>query len=97
MKKQIINGMTGTDAKTMTTSNGKIKAWFRMAEHKTNDEGKEVTVWHNVAAWNGNAKRVENLVAGTPVTIECFQTENKWTDQNGQNRQRTELVITRIF
>ena len=97
MKKQIINGMTGTSAKTMTTSNGKVKAWFRMAEHKENGNGEDVTVWHNVAAWNGNAKKVENLAAGTPITIECFPTESQWTDQNGQERKRTELVITRIF
>ena len=81
----------------MTTSNGKVKAYFRMAEHKTNADGEEVTVWHNVAAWNGNAKRVENLVAGTPITIECFSYQSTWTDRNGQTRERTELVITKIF
>ena len=97
MRKQIINGMTGTEVKTMTTSKGNKKAWFRMAEHKTAQDGTEQTIWHNVAAWNGIAEKVENLVAGTPVTIECFTTENNWTDQNGQDRKRTELVITRIF
>lgn len=97
MKTQIINGMTGTDAKTINTNNGKVKAYFRMAEHRTDEEGNEQTIWHNVAAWNGNAKKVENLVAGTPITIECFTYQSKWNDRNGQPRERTELVITKIF
>ena len=97
MNTQILKGWTGTNAATTTTSNGNKKAYFRLATHETNDNGEELTRWHNVAAWNKNAEKVEGLRAGTPVEIECYERNHIFTAINGKQRTFTELVIVKIF
>lgn len=65
---------------------------------KASGERRDRTEWHRVVIFNENLARVaENyLKKGARVYVEGQLQTRKWTDQNGQDRYSTEVVLQRF-
>ena len=65
---------------------------------KSSGERREKTEWHRVVIFNDNlAKVAENyLKKGSKVYVEGQLQTRKWTDQNGQEKYSTEVVLQRF-
>ncbi len=58
------------------------------------NELRENTEWHNIVAWRNSADIVEKYVKkGTPLYIEGKLRTRNWTDQTGNKRYTTEVVV----
>ena len=54
----------------------------------------ENTEWHNIVAWRGNADVIERFVKkGTQLYIEGRLRTRNWTDQSGNKRYTTEVIV----
>lgn len=100
VNKAIIIGTVGKDPETKTFSNGNKVSNFSVAtserwKDKNTGEKQEKTQWHNIAIFNERLITVaENyLKKGSKVYIEGQIETRKWTDQNGQERYTTEIVL----
>lgn len=64
---------------------------------KASGDRREKTEWHRVVIFNENlAKVCENyLKKGSKVYLEGQLQTRKWTDQNGQEKYTTEIVLQR--
>lgn len=99
MNKVMIIGNVGKDPVCRTLQDGGKVANFSIAaserwKDKATGEQKEKTEWVNVSVWGPLAGVVENYVKkGTKVYV-CgkFQTR-KWTDQAGNDKYTTEVVL----
>ena len=59
-----------------------------------NGELRENTEWHNIVVWRGNADVVEKYVRkGTQLYVEGRLRTRQWTDQTGNKRYTTEVVV----
>lgn len=59
-----------------------------------NGEQRENTEWHNIVAWRGNADVIERFVKkGTQLYIEGRLRTRNWTDQTGNKRYTTEVIV----
>lgn len=65
---------------------------------KASGDRRERTEWHRVVIFNENlAKVAENyLKKGSKVYLEGQIQTRKWTDQNGQDKYTTEIVLQRF-
>jgi single-strand DNA-binding protein len=65
---------------------------------RTSGERKERTEWHRVVIFNDKLGEVASkyLKKGAKVYLEGQLTTRKWTDQSGQERYTTEVVIPRF-
>lgn len=65
---------------------------------KNSGERKERTEWHSVVIFNENLAKVaeQYLRKGSKVYLEGQLQTRKWTDQNGQERYTTEVVLQRF-
>lgn len=65
---------------------------------KNSGERKEKTEWHRVVIFNDNLAKVaeQYLKKGAKVYIEGQLQTRKWTDQNGQERYTTEVVLQKF-
>lgn len=62
-----------------------------------NGEKIETTEWHNIVAWNNNAKFAEKyLKKGMLVYIEGRLNTRKWDAQDGTTKYQTEIVVDDI-
>ena len=73
-------------------------ASFRLATTERyrdrNGETRENTEWHNIVAWRGNADVIERFVKkGTQLYIEGRLRTRNWTDQSGNKRYTTEVIV----
>lgn len=100
VNKVIIIGNLGADPEVKAMPSGDRMAKFPVATSETwrdrqSGERREKTEWHNVVIFNENlAKVAENyLKKGAKVYIEGSLQTRKWTDQNGQDRYTTEIVL----
>ena len=62
----------------------------------TNAKGEKVTetCWHNLVAWGKTAEiAAKYLTKGSKVYLEGQLQTRKWTDQQGQDRYSTEVVL----
>lgn len=103
VNKVILVGNVGKDPEIRTTQDGAKLANFTLATSETwNDrasgERKERTEWHRVVVFNDRiADVVEKYVKkGAKLYVEGSLQTRKWTDQSGQERYTTEVVITRF-
>jgi len=76
-------------------------ARFRLATTERfrdrNNELRENTEWHSIAAWRNNAEIVEKFVhKGSQVYIEGRLRNRQWQDQTGATRYTTEIEATNI-
>lgn len=64
---------------------------------KSSGDKRERTEWHRVVIFNENLSKVaENyLKKGSKVYLEGQLQTRKWTDQNGQDKYTTEIVLQR--
>jgi len=100
VNKAILIGNVGRDPEIRSMSNGSRVATFSIATSETwRDKGtgerKEKAEWHRVVIFNENIlKVVEAYVKkGSKVYLEGQIETRKWSDQSGNERQSTDIVL----
>ncbi len=103
VNKVILVGNLGRDPEIRTTQSGMKVANLRLAtserwKDRSSGEMQERTEWHSIAIFNehlvGVAERF--LHKGSKVYVEGQLQTRKWTDQQGQERYTTEIVMNRF-
>ncbi len=101
VNKVILVGNLGKDPEARTMNNGGEVVSFSLAtSERWNDKDgnrQEKTEWHNVVIFNENLGKIAKQYCrkGQPVYIEGQLQTRKWTDQNGNDRYTTEVVLQR--
>jgi single-strand DNA-binding protein len=100
VNKVILIGNLGADPEIRRTQDGRPIANLRIAtseswRDKNTGERKEKTEWHRVVVFNeGLCKVIEQYVKkGAKLYIEGALQTRKWTDQSGQEKYSTEVVL----
>jgi single-strand DNA-binding protein len=103
VNKVILVGNLGAEPEIRTLTSGDRVANLRVAtsetwRDRTSGERKERTEWHRVVIFNDNLVKVaENyLRKGSKVYIEGALQTRKWTDQSGQEKFSTEVVLQKF-
>jgi len=103
VNKVILIGNLGKDPEVRTMNNGGEVVSFSIAtsenwNDKASGERKEKTEWHNIVIFNENLGRIakQYLRKGSSVYVEGQLQTRKWTDQNGNDRYTTEVVLQRF-
>src|SRR5919201_5755401 len=103
VNKVILVGNLGRDPEIRSFQNGGRVANLSVATSETwrdkqSGERKEKTEWHRVAIFNERLVEVAEkyLRKGSKVYIEGQLQTRKWTDQSGQERYTTEVVLQRF-
>jgi single-strand DNA-binding protein len=103
VNKVILVGNLGRDPEVRTTQAGQKIVQLSLATSETwNDrasgERKERTEWHRVVIFNDRLADVAErfLRKGRKVYVEGSLQTRKWTDQSGQEKYTTEIVISRF-
>lgn len=99
VNKCIILGNLGNDPEVKYTASGSAIANLTVAtseewKDKTTGESKSLTEWHRVVLFGKLAEvACEYLRKGSQVYIEGQLRTRKWTDQSGQEKYTTEIVV----
>ena len=99
VNKCIILGNLGNDPEVKQTASGSAIANLTVAtseswNDKATGEKKEITEWHRVVLFGKLAEVAgEYLRKGSQVYIEGQLRTRKWTDQAGQEKYTTEIVV----
>jgi single-strand DNA-binding protein len=100
VNKVILVGNLGRDPEVRSTQDGREVANFTLAtseswKDRNTGERKEKTEWHRIVIFNdGLINIVKNyLKKGSKVYIEGQLQTRKWTDQSGQEKFTTEVVL----
>jgi single-strand DNA-binding protein len=103
VNKVILVGNLGRDPEIRNTQDGSKIVNLALATSETwNDrqsgERKEKTEWHRVVIFNDRVADVAEkyLKKGAKIYVEGSLQTRKWTDQGGQERYSTEVVIGRF-
>jgi single-strand DNA-binding protein len=103
VNKVILVGNLGRDPEIRSTQDGLRIANLSVAtseswRDKNSGERKEKTEWHRVAIFNERLVDVveKYLKKGSKVYIEGALQTRKWTDNSGQERYTTEVVLQRF-
>src|SRR5712671_5351579 len=103
VNKVILVGNLGRDPEVRSTQDGAKVANLSLAtsenwKDKNSGERREKTEWHRVAIFNERLVDVAEkyLKKGSKVYIEGQLQTRKWTDQSGQERYTTEVVLQRF-
>ncbi len=102
VNKVILVGNLGADPEARSLNNGGEVVNMRVAtseQWKDRDGNRqERTEWHNVVIFNENLGRVAKsyLRKGSKVYLEGQIQTRKWTDQSGNDRYTTEVVLQRF-
>jgi len=103
VNKVILVGNLGKDPEVRTTQDGSKIVNLTLATSETwNDrasgERKERTEWHRIVIFNDRIGEVAEkyLRKGAKVYVEGALQTRKWTDQSGQEKYTTEVVIGRF-
>jgi single-strand DNA-binding protein len=102
VNKVILVGNLGADPEARSLNNGGEVVNIRVAtsENWKDRDGnrQERTEWHNVVIFNENLGRVAKsyLRKGSKVYLEGQLQTRKWTDNNGNDRYTTEVVLQRF-
>lgn len=103
VNKVILVGNLGRDPESRTAQDGQKIVNLAIAtseswNDKSTNERKERTEWHRVSIFNERLAEVAEkyLRKGSKVYVEGALQTRKWTDQQGQERYQTEVVITRF-
>lgn len=97
VNKAIVMGVLGRDPETKNFPNGGSITTFSVAtteqwKDKTTGERKQATEWHRITANNKLGEIAQKyLKKGGKVYIEGSLRTRKWKDQNGQDREQTEI------
>lgn len=103
LNKCILIGNLGKDPEVRSTQDGGKIVNLTLATSDTwNDKGsgerKERTEWHRIVIFNDRIGEVAEryLKKGAKIYVEGSLQTRKWTDQQGQERYTTEVVIGRF-
>jgi single-strand DNA-binding protein len=103
VNKVILVGNLGKDPEVRTTQDGQKIVNFTLATSESwNDrasgERKERTEWHRVVIFNENLGNIAEkyLRKGGKVYVEGSLQTRKWTDQSGQEKYTTEVVLSKF-
>ncbi|MBQ1541467.1 single-stranded DNA-binding protein [Caulobacter sp. CCUG 60055] len=103
VNKVILVGNLGADPEIRTLNSGDRVANLRIATSETwrdrqSGERKEKTEWHRVVIFNDNLVKVAEsyLRKGSTVYIEGSLQTRKWTDNSGQEKFSTEIVLQKF-
>src|SRR5246127_831443 len=103
VNKVILVGNLGRDPEIRSTQDGMRIANLAVATSDTwrdrqSGERKERTEWHRVVIFNEKLAEVAQKYVrkGSKVYVEGQLATRKWTDQSGQERYTTEVVIPRF-
>lgn len=102
INKVILVGNLGRDPEVRTMGNGGKVVQLNLAtseswKDKNTGERRDKTEWHRVVIFNENLGRVaeQYLRKGSTVYVEGQLQTRKWTDQSGQEKYTTEVVLQR--
>ena len=100
VNKVILIGHLGRDPEIRTNQGGEKIATLSLAtseswKDRATGERKEKTEWHRVVIFNPNLSDIAEryLKKGSSVYVEGALQTRKWTDQHGQEKYSTEVVI----
>ena len=100
VNKVILVGNLGRDPESRSFANGGKVVNLRVAtseqwKDRNSGERRDKTEWHSVAIFNENLANVAEryLRKGSKVYLEGQLQTRKWTDQQGQERYSTEVVL----
>jgi single-strand DNA-binding protein len=102
VNKVILVGNLGADPEARALNNGGEVVNMRVATSESwkdrDGNRQERTEWHNVVIFNENLGRVAKnyLKKGSKVYLEGQLQTRKWTDQNGNDKYTTEVVLQRF-
>jgi single-strand DNA-binding protein len=102
VNKVILVGNLGDDPESRSFSNGGEVVNLRVATSETwkdrDGNKQERTEWHRVVIFNENLGRVakQYLRKGSKVYLEGQLQTRKWTDNSGQDKYSTEVVLQRF-
>jgi len=103
VNKVILVGNLGKDPEIRTLSSGDRVANLTLATSETwrdrqSGERKEKTEWHRVVIFNDNLVKIAEsyLRKGAKVYLEGALQTRKWTDQSGQEKYSTEVVLQKF-
>lgn len=103
VNKVIILGNLGRDPEVRQTQDGTKIVHLAIAtserwKDRQTGEPREKTEWHRVVIFNDRLGDVAEkyLAKGRPVYVEGQLQTRKWTDQSGQERYSTEIVLQRF-
>ncbi|MFC0283520.1 single-stranded DNA-binding protein [Camelimonas abortus] len=103
VNKVILVGNLGRDPEVRRLPSGEPVVNLRLAtseswRDRNTGERRERTEWHSVVIFNENLARIaeQYLRKGSKVYVEGQLQTRKWTDQQGQERYTTEVVLQRF-
>jgi single-strand DNA-binding protein len=103
VNKVILIGNLGADPEVRHTQDGRPIVNLRVAtseswRDKASGERREKTEWHRVVVFNERIVDVAEkyLHKGSKVYVEGQLQTRKWTDQSGQEKYTTEIVLQRF-
>jgi single-strand DNA-binding protein len=103
VNKVILVGNLGKDPEARSMNNGGEVVSFSLAtseswNDKQSGEKRDKTEWHNVVIFNENLGRIakQYLRKGSSCYLEGQLQTRKWTDQTGNDRYTTEIVLQRF-
>ncbi len=103
VNKVILIGNLGKDPEVRHSQAGDVIVTLSLAtseswNDKTSGERKERTEWHRVVVFNEQIAGVAEkyLKKGAKVYVEGQLQTRKWTDQSGQEKYTTEIVLARF-
>ena len=103
VNKVILVGNLGADPEIRRLNSGEPVANLRIATSESwrdrqSGERKDKTEWHSVVIFNENLAKVaeQYLKKGAKVYIEGQLQTRKWTDQQGNDKYTTEIVLQKF-
>lgn len=103
INKIILAGRVGNAPEIRTLNDGTKVGTFSLATskggYKTKDgrDIPEVTQWHNIVVWRGNATVAEKAITkGSIVTVVGEMTYRTYKDKNGVERKVSEVVADEV-
>jgi single-strand DNA-binding protein len=103
VNKVILVGNLGKDPEVRRTQSGEPIVNFSVAtsenwRDKNTGERKEKTEWHRVVIFNEHLAKIaeQYLRKGWEVFVEGQRATRKWTDEDGQEKYTTEIVLNRF-
>ena len=105
LNKVMLIGRLTRDPEMRYTPSGQPVTSFGMATNRygggTDGDRREFTDYHNIVAWNIGRRNLAEIVAqytrkGSLVYVEGRLQTRSWEGQDGQKRQRTEVVANDV-
>lgn len=103
VNKVILVGNVGRDPEVRTMQNGGRVCNLSIAtsekwKDKNTGEPREATEWHRVVVFDDNLTDIieRYIIKGSKIYLEGSLQTRKWTDQQGQDKYSTEVVLKKF-